>query len=104
MLVECPCKIDGESWEVAEKKSSVEVVEVALNEFPRFGRVGGGDKVIVEPVLLDFSVETVCMRVRVLLRINSASRPAPVRKGEDGWGSPEGPKVLASGEGATGLR
>ncbi len=98
-----PNESDGEAWDVAEWNSSVEVIEVALTEFPRFGRVGGGDKVTIEPVLLDFAVAKLSMRVRVLLRIDTASRPAPVTKGEDGGGAPEGPKVLASGEGATGL-
>ena len=59
-------------------------------------RVGAGDKVIVEPVLLDFVVAELSLR----LRIDSASGPT---KGEEGCGSPEGPKVLVSGEGATGL-
>jgi len=59
--------------------------------------------VIVEPVLLDFAVAKLALRIRVLLRINVASGPVPVTKGEDGCGSPEGPKVLASGEGAAGL-
>jgi len=63
--------------------------------------VGAGDKVIVEPVLLDFAVAKLSMWVRVLLRFDSTSC---VTKGEDDGGSSrERLKVLASGEGATGL-
>ena len=65
--------------------------------------MGAGDKVTVELVLLDFAVVKLSLRVRWFLLIDSLSCLVPVMMGEEGCGSPEGPKMLVSGEGAIGL-